>query len=306
MELKQLRQFVMLAETLNFRRAAERLNMAQPPLSISLRKLEAGLGTQLFERTTREMHLTAFGRVFLDRARRTLFEADQALQAARTAATGEEGTLTIGFVGTATYAVLPDLVPAYRAAFPRVQLILRESTTTEILSQIERGTIDLGIVRTPLARANRAHVTPIENDHLVLALPVSHPLAQRPGIRLRDLEGEPFIAYSPNTVPSLHAVVMFACQQAGFTPNVAQEAIQVQTIISLVESGLGVALVPSIVTRSGDGKTRFRRLPELDAMAPVSLAIAHAPQWETAAARHFRTLAISRTPAPSDSRLGTA
>ncbi|MEW6125170.1 MAG: LysR substrate-binding domain-containing protein [Pseudomonadota bacterium] len=307
MELRQLRQFVMLAEMLNFRRAAERLNMAQPPLSVSLRKLETELGAPLFERTTREMHLTAFGRVFLDRARRTLFEADQALQTARAATTGEEGSLTIGFVGTAIYGVLPRLIPAYRAAFPRVELMLRESTSTEILSQIEKGTLNLGIVRAPLAQTTAAILEPIEKDHLVLAIPRSHALARRRKITLADLKDEAFVSYSSSTAPGLHTMVVFACQQAGFIPKVAQEATQVLTIISLVESGLGVAFVPSITTRSNHEKVQFRRLPELEVSPTLSLAIAHVPEWETAAARCFRALAASdmagvgRPPAASHS-----
>lgn len=294
MELRQLRQFVVLSETLNFHRAAERLHMAQPPLSVSLKKLEGELGARLFERTTRGVKLTTFGRTFLLRARRILFEADEALATARATVSGEEGTLTIGFVGSATYSALPSLVPAYRAAYPRVEMILRESTTTEILNDLGRQAIDLGIVRTPLARASNAALEAIEDDHLFLALPAAHALAHGDDVSLADVREEPFILYSPQTVPSLHAIVMLACQQAGFTPRVAQEAIQVQTIISLVESGLGVALVPATATRSGYARTVFRRVANLGEAARVQLAIAFLPEWETIAARRFRDLAAAQ------------
>lgn len=293
MELRQLRQFIILAETLNFRVAAERLNMTQPPLSVSLRKLEAELGSPLLDRTTREVRLTAVGLGFLDHARRTLFEADEARQAARAVSIGDEGVLSVGFVGTATYEVLPELIPAFRVACPRVQLILRESTTTEILLEIEAHKLDLGIVRAPLLRPGRIVLDHIENDHLILALPSGHPMAGQKEVALSDLKGEPFITYSPRIVPSLHAVVMFACQQAGFVPNIVQEAIQVQTIISLVQSGLGVALVPSVVTRRGYEKTLFRRLSKLDATTSISLAIAHLHGREIASARRFCAVAAA-------------
>lgn len=299
MELRQLRQFVMLSETMNFRRAAERLNIAQPPLSISLRKLEEELGSSLFERTTREMRLTAFGHVFLKHARRTLFEADQALLAARAASKGEAGTLTIGFVGTATYAALPRIIPAYRAAYPQVQLQLRESTTSEIINRIEQGQMDLGIVRTPVVRPARAELTTIEQHRLVLALPQTHPFATRPVLSMTELKDQPFVSYSPTLVPSLYAVLLSACQAAGFTPIVAQEAVQVQTMISLVESGLGVALVPSIATRKTSDAVVFRNLPELAAMSPIALSIAHIPELETKIATNFLVLA-EKAKAPAD------
>lgn len=294
MDLRQLRHFVTLAETLNFRRAAERLNMAQPPLSVSIRKLEAELGGALLERTTREIHLTGLGRIFLDRARRTLFEAEQAVAAARAAVSGEQGSLTIGFVGSATYAALPQLVPAFRAAHPGVQLTLRESTTTQILAEIGQGTLDLGIIRAPVTRGSGARLDVIEEDRLVLALPASHRLARRRRVRLSELEEEPFIAYAPERVPSLNAVMMLACQKAGFVPRVTQEAIQVQTIISLVESGLGVALVPSVATRGGHHRAVFRELQELREATAISLALAYAPDWITSTARLFRDLAVGR------------
>ncbi|QUS41122.1 LysR family transcriptional regulator [Tardiphaga alba] len=301
MELRQLRQFVMLAETMNFRRAADRLNMAQPALSVSIRKLEDELRAPLFERSTRDMRLTAFGKLFLDHARRTLFEADQALRIAQSAAIGEAGTLSIGFVGTATYAALPRLIPAHRAAFPHVQLQLRESTSSEILAQIEQGSMDLGIVRAPVARTTECVLQTIEEDHLVLALHRDHPLAARDDLSLADLREEPFVTYSAAIVPSLHAMLSFACQNAGFVPKVSQEAVQVQTVISLVDSGLGVALVPSAATRNQSSNVRFRQLPDLQTMAPISLAIAHAPKWETAASRNFRALAATyRLPRPGD------
>lgn len=293
MELRQLRQFVTLAETMNFRRAAERLNMAQPPLSVSIRKLEEELRAPLFERSTREMRLTAFGKLFLDHARRTLFEADQAMRTAQSAAIGEAGSLSIGFVGTATYAALPRLIPAHRAAFPQVQLQLRESTSSEILAQIEQGSLDLGIVRAPVVRATDCALETIEEDHLVLALHRDNPLATRATLSLSDLRDEPFVTYSTTAVPSLHAILAFACQNAGFVPRVSQEAVQVQTVISLVDSGLGVALVPSVTTRYQPRNVLFRTVSDLATMAPISLAIAHAPKWETAASRNFRALAAA-------------
>lgn len=158
MDLRSLRHFVALAETLHFRRAAERLHMAQPPLSASIRRLEERLGVQLFERTRRGTRLTPVGHAALEEARRTLFHAEQFGRVAKAAAHGEAGQLRVGFVGSATYALMPRVIPEFNARFPSVQLELRESTTTRILHLVENHEMEVGLVqrRTPAATGARA------------------------------------------------------------------------------------------------------------------------------------------------------
>lgn len=288
MDLRQLRQLTVLAETLNFRRAAERLHMAQPPLSISIRRLEESLGARLFERGRRGVRLTEAGRAALHDARLAIFHAEQARRAARAAAAGEAGTLRVGFVGSATYALLPRALPEFRRRFPHVQLELAESTTARILARVEEETFDVGIVRSPVVRATPLQLETIERDVFAAVLPARHPLARSRRLRLADLAGEPFVFYSAAEVPGLHAVALLACQSAGFTPRVSQEAVQVQTVVSLVESGFGVALVPSVAKRHSSEQVVFRQLADPERTLAVGLALVYKAEPESGLVKRLR------------------
>lgn len=274
MDLRQLQQFVVLAETGNFHRAAERLHMAQPPLSISIRKLEESLGTPLFVRTTRGVRLTQAGEAALNDARRALFHAEQARAAAQSAALGERGALRIGFVGSATYALLPRLIPAFRGEHPGIELILHESTSASILDRIERGQLDAGLVRFPILSSGPFQLLPLESDTFLAAVPADSRFAAQDSIALKALADDPFIMHPGADVPNLRAVAMLLCQQAGFVPRIAQEAVQVQTIVSLVESGLGVALVPGVAARYTNRRVRFLRLSSPRPAARIGIALA--------------------------------
>jgi len=274
MDLRQLQQFVALAETGNFHRAAERLHMAQPPLSIAIRKLEEQLGTALFVRTPRGVRLTQAGEAALQDARRALFHASQARAAAIAAGQGERGALRIGFVGSATYALLPKLIPAFRAAHPGIELVLHESTTASILDRLEKHQLDAGLVRFPILGSGGYSLTPLESDVFVAAVPADSPHARKAPIALKALAAEPFIMYPAADVPNLHAVAMMLCQQAGFVPRITQEAVQVQTVVSLVESGLGVALVPSVAARYANRRVRFLPLSSPRPAGRIGIALA--------------------------------
>lgn len=243
MDLRQLRYFVTLAEAQNFHRAAERLNMSQPPLTVAIRKLEEELGAQLFTRTSRGVALTAAGMAALEPARTALQKAQEVGRAVALGEAGESGRLTIGFVGSAIGEMLPRILPPYRARFPDVELVLEEMASIDVLRSLEAGSIDVGFVRLPVLRQSDAVVRVIERDTLVAAVPERLGLGQSGTIDLVELAHQPFILLSQISV--LHAAVLMACQKAGFTPRVAQEAQQMQTILSLVRSGLGVALVPA-------------------------------------------------------------
>ena len=288
MDTRQLRHFVALAETLNYHRAAERLHISQPPLSASIRRLEEELGVRLFERTRRGTHLTAAGLAALEDARRALFHTEQFGRIAAATARGEAGTLRIGFIGSATYALMPQVMPAFRSRYPDVELVLSESTTSRLLEQVEQGDIDAGLLRFPVVRASNARISPIERDVFVAALPADHPLLHRPRLQLSDLADEPFVLYGAQAVPGLHAMALLACQQAGFVPRVQQEAVQVQTVVSLVESGLGVALVPSVAMRHANRAVAFRRLHGPGSRTEIGIALVWRPDSETPSARRFR------------------
>ncbi|TFZ02861.1 LysR family transcriptional regulator [Ramlibacter henchirensis] len=247
MDLRRVRHFNVLAETLNFSRAAERLHIAQPALSVSIQKLESELGTRLFERTPTGVLLTPSGKAALVEARRLLYHGEQLLRTARDSAAGTGGRLRIGFVGSAIYRLIPSLVQNFRSQYPGVELVLTESTSVRIMAMLHEEALDIGIVRTPLLQSHAATLHTLQRDRFVVALPAAHPLAASTSISLARLAGEAFVMYSAEEATGLHASAMAACEAAGFVPEVRQLATQVPTMLGLVESGLGVALVPEVV-----------------------------------------------------------
>ncbi|GGH65373.1 LysR family transcriptional regulator [Comamonas phosphati] len=249
MNLRQLRQFIALAETGNFHRAAERLYMAQPPLSVSIRKLEEELGSPLFERTSTGVELTDAGQAMLQDARRALFHADQCRQAVQDARDGEGGVIRLGIVGSATYALLPDLIPSLRQHYPKITMELTEATSVEILEGLVSRRFNVGLVRYPVTDPAGFELLPLDRDDFVLAVPEHSLLARHETIALSEAAHEPFIMYPQAKVPSLSTLAMMRCQFSGFVPRVAQEAMQVQTILSLVATGLGVGLVAGVARR---------------------------------------------------------
>lgn len=272
MDLRQLRYFSALAETLNFHRAAERLHISQPPLTVAIRKLEEDLGVALFVREPRGVRLTAAGMAALPSARTALAAADAFRDAVRHGAAGRSGRLAIGFIGSAIGELLPRLISPFRAAFPDVELALMEMNSVEIVAAIAARSLDLGLVRLPLMDGSAVEIMLVERDVLTVALPAHDPLAGRRALPLTALAAHRFIIYSPVSV--LNATIRLACQRAGFSPHIAQEAVQVQTILSLVEAGLGAALIPSRSARfASSGVT----IVPLDQPIAIEMGLAHAP-----------------------------
>ncbi len=271
MELRHLRYFVAVAEELHFGRAATRLGMAQPPLSQQIRRLEEELGVLLFERTKRRVQLTEAGRVFLDEARRTLAQAERAARAAQRAQRGEIGRLEVGYVGSAAFDVLPEILRTFRARFPEVELALHELTTAQQVRALDDERIGVGFLRPPLYDGRLASRV-ILREPLVVALPATHPLAHHRRIPLGALAGEPFILYPRHLAPGPYDQVLSLCHQAGFSPRVTQEAVEMQTIAGLVAAGIGVSLVVATVQDLRSSGVVYRAL---DGAAPtMDLAIA--------------------------------
>ncbi|CAN5237881.1 LysR family transcriptional regulator [soil metagenome] len=291
MDLRRIRHFVVLAETLNFRRAAERLHMAQPPLSVSIQKLEVELGTKLFARESSGVTLTPSGRAVLIEARKLLFHGSQLSEIAAHAQDGTGGTLQIGFVGSTIHGMLQKLLPLFRAEYPGVELILREATSLSIIQQLEDRVLDIGLVRVPLMQSSEAKLLHLEPDVFIAALPRDSRLADCQPLRLSDMAGESFVMYAPTHAAGLHSAALLACQQAGFIPKVSQQAIQVQTVLALVESGLGVALVPSIMQRYISDRILYRALVDVVPASSIGLALAYMADTESMAATRFRELA---------------
>lgn len=273
MDLRQLRYFNALAETLNFHRAAERLHISQPPLTVAIRKLEEDLGVALFERDPRGVRLTAAGLAAVGPAREALASAEKVREAVRQGAVGRRGRLSIGFIGSAIGELLPRIVSPFREAYPEVELALQEMNSVEIVRAIATRRLDVGLVRLPVMDSTPVAIDVIETDELVAVLPVSDVLARRKTLELGALADRSFIIYSPVSV--LHATTRLACHHAGFTPRIAQEAVQVQTILSLVEAGLGVALIPGRSARFARSGVHIVKLA--DAL-PIAMGIARAEE----------------------------
>ncbi|MDN5895043.1 MAG: LysR substrate-binding domain-containing protein [Nocardioides sp.] len=247
MELRHLRYFVAVAEECHFGRAAERLHMAQPPLSQQIRQLEKELGVSLLHRTTRKVSLTLAGERYLERARAILAEVDRAgLEAARVDA-GEVGRVSIGFIGSATYALLPTLARRLRETFPEIEFdFTGEMLTPRQVTALLDGSIDIALMRTPV-QEEEIDVRVVRREPLVVALPENHPLAARESIRVAELKDEPFITYPSEHRSLLHDAVLSAAQRAGFQPRRAAQVGETSTMVVFVAAGLGVAVVPEPV-----------------------------------------------------------
>ncbi|MFD9741844.1 LysR substrate-binding domain-containing protein [Umezawaea sp. NPDC059074] len=272
MELRHLRYFVAVAEECHFGRAADRLHIAQPPLSQQIRQLEAELGVRLLTRTTRKVELTPAGERYLERARAVLATVDAAGEEAARIAAGEIGRLAIGFTGSATYELLPTLVRVLRDDFPGLDLDLKcEMLTREQVSALLDHTLDLGFLRPPV-HALGLDVRVLRREPLIAVLPERHPLSTLDTVRLADLRDEPFICYPSHHRSVVHDAVLDACQRAGFDPAVVQEVAETSTLVSFVAAGMGVALVPASVSHLRITGAVFRPLTGTD--AEVSLAVA--------------------------------
>jgi DNA-binding transcriptional LysR family regulator len=202
----------------------------------------------------------------------------------------------VGFVGSATYGLLQKLLPLFRAEYPGVELLLREATSVAILQQLEDKALDVGLVRVPLVQASSATLVPLETDEYVAALPRGNRLASKGILKLSEMAAESFIMYAPAYAAGLHATTMLACQQAGFVPRVVQQATQIQTVLALVESGLGVALVPSVMRRFIRDRIVYRPLVGLPQDASIGLALAYMSDSESSAASRFRKLSVRAFP----------
>jgi DNA-binding transcriptional LysR family regulator len=289
MDFRHLRQFVVLSETLNFRKAAERLHMSQPPLSVSIRKLETELGVALFHRGKDGVQLTKSGEAALEEAKRALFHADEFVHAARAAATGERGLLRIGFVGSATRSILPAIVPVFRHRYPGVQLVLRESRSTQIVDALEEGVLDIGILRIPVPTRTPLKMLTLQTERLLLAVPRGHRLAAASTVHMADLVEEDFIFYTEDA-PGLRLAALHACEIHGFTPRIAQEAVQVATLISLVEAGLGIALLPSVSHIHSD-LLAWKTVADFPDSASIGISVAWRQKNETTTIKNFQAVA---------------
>ncbi|WP_287124322.1 LysR substrate-binding domain-containing protein [Chromohalobacter sp.] len=275
--LRAMEQFIAVAEELHFHRAAERLNMSQPPLTSAIRKLEDDIGVTLIERGNRVLGLTPAGQTFVVEARETLRQAEQVITATVDVAAGRTGVLRLGYVGSALYGRLPDVLREFRSSYPKVRLELREATTAAQVAALRDGTLDIGVLIPPLVNAEDVEQIPFDNDRLCMAIPKDHPLGKKSGITLADLSDEPFILWPMAEGRGFHLQVIRLCANAGFVPMIVQEAHGMHAVLSLVSVGGGVSVVPQSMSGFRGDRISYHPLPGSEPEFGLVMGYRHLP-----------------------------
>jgi DNA-binding transcriptional LysR family regulator len=292
MEHRLLRSFVTVAEELHFGRAAKRLNLTQPPLSEQIRKLEEELDVRLFDRTNRRVALTAAGEALLGRARHVLAETERAREEVARVARGEQGALVIGYTTTASYAVLPKLVRAYRRLSPSVRVELREMPSPVQPRALAEGRIDVGLACLPVEGAESLHSFVLQRDSLVVALPVGHRLARLRQVRLAQLKVEEFVGVDSSIEPGWALACERTLTEAGVMARVTQRADSKLALLGLVAAGLGICVL-------GSSHAQFRRagiiFKPVRASLLLDLGLLHRDVAERSPAGRFVALARQKS-----------
>lgn len=275
MDLRRLRYFIAVAEEGHITRAAERLDMQQPPLSRQIGLMERELNVQLFRRLSRGVELTSAGQALFREAKAVVAHFDRALETTRRAARGEQGSLCVGVAPTAPFnPLVPDAIRSFRETFPQVSLVLEEGLSNEFVARFNNDQMDVAFVRAPQIHADDVVVTPLQEEPMVAALPSRHPMA-RTGrskvVPLKSLANDPFILIGPPGT-GLHDETVAACRAAGFVPRLGQPAPRITSTLGLVAAGLGIALVPSTMQSVRMAGVVYRRLQGAAPKAFLGLA----------------------------------
>jgi DNA-binding transcriptional LysR family regulator len=274
MELRHLRYFVVVAEERHFTRAAERLGIGQPPLSLQIQRLEREIGAQLFRRLSRGVELTEAGMLLLDNARQILALVERTRTDVQRLSRGEIGHLRMGFAG-ATYfqPLVPALIREYRGRHPDVVLSPEQSNTPSLVEGLQQGRIDVAFIRPPIMSADEVEVELLVREDMVVALPHTHPLAQSgASVSLSALAAETFILFPRMIGAGLYDAITHACQRAGFIPRLGQEAPQITSIVPMVGAGFGISIVPRSTSQIQTDEVVYLPIAGEAPKAPISLA----------------------------------
>jgi DNA-binding transcriptional LysR family regulator len=290
MELRHIRSFLSIAETLHFGRTAELIHISQPALSLQIKALEEEVGVRLFERNRRKTTLTAAGAAFRDDAAAALSQLEQAIRSARLAANGKLGLLRIGFISTAGSELAADIVRQFRELYPEVEVSFRNILTAEQVQMLETGSLDIGFLRLPIGGHSALDVVTVHREPFVLVIPSSHKLAKRKRVRLREVAGENFVMYERTWAPGFHDLMFGILRDAGIVPNVTQTAGEVPTLISLVHSRMGITIAPLSVVKHSVASVVICEI--LDRIPMCEIAIAVSKRFRTAVVDNFRSFAL--------------
>lgn len=287
LDLRVLRQFLAVAEYGSLRKAAETLQMSQPPLSVAMRQLEQSVGAQLFVRSALGVQLTAAGVVLKAEAEKLIAHGVRAFDMARAVGQGELGEVRIGFITSAMVDLLPAALARFSSSHPRIRLRLVEGVSIEVASMVDEGKVDLGVLTPPVPYPVGSAHFQVARDRLVALLPRGHRLASRKVIGLNELKDERFISFSTTRVPAFHQRITGACLEAGFQPQIVQEAAHIHTIIALVAGKLGVALVPSTAAHSARKDVIAVKISDRSKLLDTSLEVVYMEDALTAASQAF-------------------
>ena len=290
MELRQIRSFLSVAETLHFGRTAELIHLSQPALSLQIRALEAEVGVRLLERNRRKTTLTPAGRAFRDAAIAGVAQLDRAIRNARLAADGKLGLLRIGFISTAGSELLPDTIRAFRELNPEVEFSLRNILTAEQIQMLEAGALDIGFLRLPIGGHTQLEVATIHREPFLLVVPASHPLGTRKKVRLSEVAGQDFVMYDRKHAPGFHDQVFGMLRNAGIVPNVCQTAGEMPTLIALVAAGIGISILPTSAVKHNIAAVVGCEIADPIPMSEIGLA--SAKDNDSAVVKNFRSLAL--------------
>jgi DNA-binding transcriptional LysR family regulator len=258
MELRHLRYFVVVAEEQNVTRAAERLHVSQPPLSRQIRDLEQELGVELFQRTAKSLALTEAGKVFLNEARAVLLRAEQAVQTARTVASGDHGQIRVGYAPSLTVELLPRALRLYEGECAKIRVTLHDLSTEECVQRLAARKIDVALTVRPSESSMRGlRFTRLKNYQLCCAVPVGHPLARKRSVSLADLKKEKLVGLSRDEYPEYHEWIRGLFSPTSFEPQFAQECDGASSILAAVEAGRGVAFVSSSMKSLSGPRVKF-------------------------------------------------
>jgi DNA-binding transcriptional LysR family regulator len=272
MELRQIRSFLSVAETLHFGRTAELIHLSQPALSLQIRALEEEVGVRLFERNRRKTTLTAAGLAFRKDAAAAVSQLDQAIRQARLAAKGKLGLLRIGFISTAGSEIVPNIIRKFKESNPEVEFSLRNILTTDQIQMLASGSLDIGFLRLPIGEYPELDVVAVHREPFVLVVPLSHELAKRKRVRLRDVSGQDFVMYERTYAPGFHDLIFGMLRDAGIVPNICQTAGQMPTLISLVDSGMGISILPASAVKNSVAAVVACEIADAIPMSDIAIA----------------------------------
>ena len=287
MDLRHMRHLVAVAEELHFGRAARRLNMAQPPLSQSIKRLEDELGVRLLERSCSGVALTSAGAVFVEEAKRTLMQADLTREVTQRTARWGAHTVTVGFIGPAMFRLLPGVLAMHKTRYPDIQIKLQSLTSAEQIVGIMEGRVDVGFLHPAVDLMEGGDRMIVERCDFVAAIPADWDLARKESLTLAELAEHPLIMVPEKESPARVAALKAAFRSVGAQPNIVQEAMQTQTTLSLVANGLGASLSMETAALIGLNNIAYRRVTDLPSNLRWELAMAWYPHHTSKASQNF-------------------